>query len=362
MRKLGISIYPEHSTREKDKEYITSAAKYGFKRIFTCLLSVQGSKEEIVDKFTEIISHARKEGMEVIFDVAPHVFPAIGASYDNLEIFAQMGASGIRLDEGFGGQKEALMTHNPYGLKIEINISSGTKYVEQILSYGPNKDNLIGCHNFYPQEFTGLSYSHFAETSQLFKEHNIRTAAFVSSNVATFGPWPVNDGLCTLETHRYLPIVTQVKHLFATDLIDDVIIGNAYASEEELAALSKINPNKLSFRVKPSQKTSDLEKIIMENEVHFNRGDVSDYLIRSTQSRVQYQKESFPNHNTDDIQKGDVLVGNNDFGQYKGEMQIARLPMKNDGRKNIVGKIVKEEIFLLDYIKPWDYFELELEN
>lgn len=362
MRKLGISIYPEHSTREKDKEYISLAAKYGFKRIFTCLLSVQGSKEDIVEEYTDIISHARKQGMEVIFDVAPHVFPAIGATYDNLEIFAQMGASGIRLDEGFGGQKEALMTHNPYGLKIEINISSGTKYVEQILSYGPNKDNLIGCHNFYPQEYTGLSYRHFTETSRLFKEHNIRTAAFVSSKAATFGPWPVNDGLCTLETHRNLPIVTQAKHLFATDLIDDVIIGNAYASEEELAALSKINPNKLSFRVMPAQETSDLEKVIMENEIHFNRGDVSDYLIRSTQSRVKYKMESFPNHNTHDIQKGDVLMGNNDFGQYKGEMQIARLPMKNDGRKNIVGKIVDEEKFLLDYIKPWDYFELELEN
>ncbi|MFS0781111.1 DUF871 domain-containing protein [Bacillus sp. 1P06AnD] len=362
MRKLGISIYPEHSTREKDKAYISLAAKYGFKRIFTCLLSVTGDKEEIIEEFTDIISHANKEGMEVIFDVAPHVFPAIGASYDDLSVFAKMGAVGIRLDEGFGGQKEALMTHNPHGLKIEINISSGTKYVEQILSYGPNTDNLIGCHNFYPQEYTGLSYAHFIETTELFKKHNIRTAAFVSSKDATFGPWPVNDGLCTLEQHRKLPIVTQAKHLFATNLIDDVLIGNAYASEEELKQLSSINPNKLAFRVKTNKETSDLEKIIIEKEVHFNRGDVSDYLIRSTQSRVKYKAESFPNHDAIDIQKGDVLVGNNDFGQYKGELQIARLPMKNDGRKNIVGQIVEEEVFLLDYIKPWDYFEMKIEE
>ncbi|WP_050615629.1 DUF871 domain-containing protein [Bacillus testis] len=362
MRKLGISIYPEHSTPDKDKEYISLAARYGFKRIFTCLLSVKGNKEEIIEKFTDIISHAKKEGMEVIFDVAPHVFPAIGASYDNLEVFAKMGAAGIRLDEGFGGQKEALMTHNPYGLQIEINISNGTKYVEQILSYGPNTDNLIGCHNFYPQEYTGLSYKYFVETSELFKKHNIRTAAFVSSKEATFGPWPVNDGLCTLEEHRRLPIVTQAKHLFATDLIDDVLIGNAYASEEELKQLSSINPNKLAFRVNVNEETSPLEKIIIEKEVHFNRGDVSDYLIRSTQSRVKYKEESFPNHDTVDIQKGDVLIGNNDFGQYKGELQIARLPMKNDGRKNVVGRIVEEEVYLLDYIKPWDYFEMTIEE
>ena len=30
MRRLGISIYPEHSTVEKDKEYLTLASKYGF--------------------------------------------------------------------------------------------------------------------------------------------------------------------------------------------------------------------------------------------------------------------------------------------------------------------------------------------
>ena len=50
MGRLGISIYPEHSTLERDMEYISLAAKYNFKRIFTCLLSVEGkTKEEIVE-------------------------------------------------------------------------------------------------------------------------------------------------------------------------------------------------------------------------------------------------------------------------------------------------------------------------
>ena len=38
-RRLGISIYPEHSIMEEDKKYIDLAKKYGFKRIFMCLLS-----------------------------------------------------------------------------------------------------------------------------------------------------------------------------------------------------------------------------------------------------------------------------------------------------------------------------------
>ena len=55
MARLGICLYPEHSTLEKDKEYITLAAKYGFKRIFTCLLSVEKSREEIVKEFRELM-------------------------------------------------------------------------------------------------------------------------------------------------------------------------------------------------------------------------------------------------------------------------------------------------------------------
>ena len=45
-----------------------------FSRIFTCLLSVNRPKEEIVAEFKEIINHAKDNNMEVILDVAPAVF------------------------------------------------------------------------------------------------------------------------------------------------------------------------------------------------------------------------------------------------------------------------------------------------
>ena len=46
MRRLGISIYPEHSTVEKDKEYLTLASKYGFTRVFTTLLNPLSLKKK----------------------------------------------------------------------------------------------------------------------------------------------------------------------------------------------------------------------------------------------------------------------------------------------------------------------------
>ena len=50
--------------------YISAAARHGFSRIFTCLLSVNRPKEEIVAEFKEIINHAKDNNMEVILDVA----------------------------------------------------------------------------------------------------------------------------------------------------------------------------------------------------------------------------------------------------------------------------------------------------
>ena len=35
MKRLGISVYPSHSSMDEIIEYVELAAKYGFKRIFT---------------------------------------------------------------------------------------------------------------------------------------------------------------------------------------------------------------------------------------------------------------------------------------------------------------------------------------
>ncbi|WP_044642361.1 DUF871 domain-containing protein [Risungbinella massiliensis] len=359
---FGISIYPEHSTVEQDLAYISLAAKHGFKRIFTCLLSVEGEKEEILTRFKQTIAHANQLGMQVIVDIAPRVFDRLGISYQDLSFFHEMGAYGIRLDLGFTGLEESIMTFNPYDLKIEVNMNSGTTYIQNILSHRPNKENLIGSHNFYPHRYSGLSYDHFLKCSKTFHDLGIRTAAFVNAQSASFGPWPVTEGLCSLEMHRELPITTQAKHLIQTGLIDDVIIANAYASESELQALGELTVAPVTFDITLSEQITTLEKKIVLEEPHFYRGDVSDYMIRSTQSRVKYKAEDFPPTHTPDIRRGDILIENELYGQYKGELQIALKDMKNSGKTNVVGRIVEEEIFLLDTLQPWDKFRFQVKR
>ena len=139
MRRLGISIYPEKSTLSEIKSYLKKTSKFGFSRIFSCLLSVNKPAEEIKKEFTEINEYAHSLGFEVIVDVSPRVFGDLNISYKDLSFFKEIGADGIRLDAGFSGLEESIMTYNPQGLIVEINMSNNVHTLDTIMDYRPNK-------------------------------------------------------------------------------------------------------------------------------------------------------------------------------------------------------------------------------
>lgn len=356
-RTLGISVYPDHSDIAEDKEYIELAAKYGFGRIFMSMLEVTEGKETVKNKFQDLIMFSRNLGFETILDIAPNIFEELGISYDDLTFFHELGADGIRLDAGFDGSKEAMLTFNPYQLAIELNMSNDVAYLDNILSYEANQPFLYGCHNFYPQEGTALPYDFFEKCSRRFKDKGIRTAAFITSQVGTIGPWDINDGLPTLEMHRHLPVEVAAKHLFATNLMDDVIIGNAYASEAELQALSEVDRYQIEFAVEFVEDVNEVERKIVLNEQHYRRGDITDRMIRSTQVRKKYSATANPTHdNEHEFQIGDVVIGNDSFGKYKNELQVVLQP-HSDSRKNKVATIAAAEHILLPFIHPWTKFK-----
>lgn len=357
MRKLGISIYPEKSTKEEIIKYLKQAKEVGASRIFSCLLSANKEVSEIKKEFKEINLYAKDLGYEIIVDVSPSIFEKLGISYKKLDFFKEILCDGIRLDVGFTGNEEALMTYNEQDLKIEINMSNNTSYIDTIMEYMPNQYNLIGCHNFYPHRYTGLNLDHFEKCNSRFKKYGLRTAAFVGSqSKGAFGPWPTTEGLPSLEIHRDIPLDVQIKHLIALGDIDDIIISNCYPSKEELEAISKVNLKVLNLKIELHKDLPEVEKDILLNELHFRRGDFNNNMIRSTQSRVKYRGHKFEVFNTPDIKRGDVIIESSEYGHYAGELQIALNDMKNTGKSNVVGKIAEEELFLLDYIKPWQKF------
>lgn len=359
MRQLGISIYPEKSTVTEMKQYIERMADVGCSRIFSCLLSVTKEKEAIKQEFIEVNRVAKEKGYEIFVDVSPRVFDTLGISYKDLSFFKEIEADGLRLDMGFTGNEEAVMTYNPYGLKIEINMSNDVSTIDTIMDYCPNRYQLCGCHNFYPHLYSGLPLSYFIQCSERFKKYGLHTAAFVTSqNQDSFGPWPVTDGLPTLEMHRFLPLDIQVKHLISLDCVDDIILSNCYPSEEEIASLKTIDLSILTLEVEDClENLPEVETKILFEELHFNRGDINEYMIRSTQSRVKYKGYEFNLLNAkEELEPGDIIIESSAYGHYAGELQIVKKAMKNSGKSSVVGRIRKEELFLLDTIRPWQKF------
>lgn len=116
----------------------------------------------------------------------------------------------------------------------------------------------------------------------------------------------------------------------------------------------------MTLNVELVEDIPETERKIVLEEFHFNRGDVSDYVIRSTQSRVTYSGVNFPVFNTPSIiERGDIIIESSLYERYVGELQLARLPMQNSGKSNVVGRVVESEMVLLDLIKPWQKFKFQ---
>ena len=141
--------------------------------------------------------------------------------------------------------------------------------------------------------------------------------------------------------------------------IDDIIISNCYPSDEELEKIKCIPLDRVCFDVELLPELPKLERTIVLKEMHFNRGDKSENFIRSTASRVKYKGEKFEVINPAPIKRGDIIIESSLYGHYAGELQIALSDKENSGMSSVVGHIDKNELFLLDYIRPWQKFAMK---
>ena len=354
MHRLGISLYPEHSTPEKDRAYMELAAKHGFSRIFTCLLSVEKDAESTIEEFGGFISQAHDLGFVVAVDTNEQVFERLGASPNDLTPFKRMGVDIIRLDGHFGDAGDMMITRNREGIPIEFN-ASGNLSLDLLIERGADARNMVTCHNFFPEPYTGLSEETFQRLSRKYKGMGLTVAAFVSSQQPeTFGPWSVFAGLPTCEDDRRRPIDLQARHLIASGLVDDIIIGNVFASEEELAALAAVDTTRTTLRINPVDDLSDLECEIIWGFAHTTRGDASAYMLRSSFPRMKYKGQSIAPRALDApcFRRGDVMVVNDNMAHYRGELEVALRDIPDDGTRNLVGRIPEDELFLLDYVEP----------
>lgn len=356
MRRLGISVYPEHASAEQNQAYMERAARHGFSRIFTCLLSVTTNPADTVREFKAFMSGAHELGYLVAVDTSERVFERLGASPWDLSPFVEMGVDIIRLDSHFGDMGDIAITRNRAGIAIEFN-ASGNLSLETLIERGADSRLMTTCHNFYPEPYTGLSEESLIRYSSQYKRLGLPVAAFVSSQQeGTFGPWPVSAGLPTCEDDRRRVIDLQTRHLVATGLIDDVIIGNAFASEEELEAMASVDMTRVTMHLETVEGLGEAEIDVIWNHHHVTRGDASAYMLRSSMPRMKWRSVdgSVPPRTVPEgvLRRGDVVVVNDKLAHYRGELQVILQDIPDDGTRNLVGRVPEQEHFLLNYVAP----------
>ncbi len=387
MTVLGVSVYPDIRPLEEIREYFARAAQHGFTRVFTSMFSMQGTNEEILATFRGLNTAAHEYNMRVSLDIEPHFMRRLGATPDDLSVFASIEADILRMDGACSEDENVAMLNNPYGMQIEYNASALTpQVIESLVTRGINKQRMLACHNFYPQRYSGFRWDRFCAVNERLSCLGIRVGAFMASHAPnTHGVWDATSGLPTVERMRDYPAELQARILAAAGTTD-VFFGNAYASEAEMeavqAAVTPVEPHYLSaeheqavkniamyvgedvdlmcqhkVRVEPLYDISEVEQtILFDYFPHLDMGDSSEWIWRSRGPRSFFTEKTIAprRHEGERFHPGDVVIVNDNYKHYAGEVQVVLKAMKDDGIRNLVGRISPDELTMFDVIEDGD--------
>ncbi|MCC5468241.1 DUF871 domain-containing protein [Pelosinus baikalensis] len=345
----GISVYVGMGHKEEAiREYMFSAHQYGYSRIFTSLHIPEADSQKILNEFTNMVKYAKQLGFCITADISPASFELLRITRGNIDDLCKLGIDTLRLDFGFNLQETAELAKKSQ-FDIELNASTiDQKILNTILGEGIDPARLRACHNYYPRPETGLSYGLFAERSQLFRSYGIPVVAFIASHNNPRGP--IYEGVPSLEQHRYMNPVTAAKHFFASKLVDAVIFGDPFAATEELAGVAALDERYIELAVDTKPGISDMERAILLGR-HTNRNDPGEHVIRSQEARNSC-RDTILKRSALTRPCGAVTIDNVEYLRYMGELQVVCRELPIDARTNVVAQVIKEELFLLEYIQP----------
>lgn len=383
MATLGVSVYPDIRPLDEIADYLRLASKHGFTRVFTSMFSVEGTPDEVLAYFRDLDAVAHECGMEVSLDINPECMARLNATPSDLSVFAGINADILRMDGAYGEDDNVTMLANPYGMKIEYNASAlMPEAIESMVARGVDKDRILACHNFYPQRYTGFRWDKFRQVNDRLSALGIRIGAFVASQApGTHGVWDAVCGLPTVEMMRDWPADLAARVLAAAGATD-VFFGNAYASEAELAAvaealapeephyttpvveetlrhsdyldLDQLTSTTRRVRVEPLYDLTAVEReILFDFFPHIDMGDSSEWIWRTRIPRMFYQNETIAPRPFagSEFPVGSVVMVNDNYKHYAGEVQVVLRPLINDGTRNLVGRIDEREMTMFDVIR-----------
>ena len=288
-----------------------------------------------------LLDKASELGLKVSLDVSKSVYDL----YKDYNLYA------LRLDGGFT-PNDILDIIKEDRVIVELNATTVSKKLLDFLKNNNVDFNKIRVtHNFYPKKHTGLSLEMLLEKNKMLHEYGLEVGMFIPSN--TNHRPPFYDALPTLEMHRdmnYYNILSTIKSLN----VEEVIIGDSYASIEELDLIKNYDYDLITLPVEISSNINIYEREIF-NHVHTSRIDSPSCFTRSRVNLFGKENEITP-HDTIERKKYSITIDNTLFLRYKGEVNVLKSDLESDNRCNVIGRI-KANDYILSLLTPGAKFK-----
>ena len=392
--KLGISIYPGLDTdREKNLLLLQNAAALGYRRVFSSLHIPESNAASLRKDALYLFAFAESLGLEIIADISPLTLKILDIPELTPASLKKLHITTARFDFGIGPKTMADFSRE---MNVQLNASTARSVqLNALLKADADFSRIDGQHNFYPRPHTGLSSETIQRQNALLHRHDIPAGVFAASQTGRRGPLFV--GLPTMESLRGIapcdaaPILTAIG-------CDSLIIGDSNPSLTELQALADpetlakadarysrkaLPPKKewqpdapLPLHIYVLSDTPFVKNLLTRS--YTNRPDPAADVVRATESRdlakgfdilpernenkliIEMPKEyaaafAGPQHlangkKSNLLPVGTVLLDNNTYGRYKGELQILTAPQPMDPRSNVIAQVTKEDVPLLSLI------------
>lgn len=333
--KIGFSIYL-NSGFEKNRDIIIKAKRHGGEFVFTSL-NIQEEKIDKEKELEKLVSLCLEKNLKLIVD--------INENYKNLKTYNDIY---YRIDDGYTLDEIINFSKDN---KVVLNSSVlNEKDLEYMKSKNVNFKNILSLHNFYPKKYTGISIEFLKNQNKKYSKYGILNMAFVPGNEKR---GPVFEGLPTVEDHREKRILTSALELYS-NYTDVVLVGDIDLSDKNWKELEYLSKGVIPISI---------EKKVLINKIFEDRRDSSNYVIRNmVEDRKEFKKYLFENINKQDlitnkeIKRGDVLISNEDYKRYSGELEIAIKDLGLDNKRDILTKVINQDLELLDYISKFKRF------
>ncbi|ETI66120.1 MupG family TIM beta-alpha barrel fold protein [Neobacillus vireti] len=331
---IGISFYlndPLAAAR------IELAGKKGVKRAFTSL-HIPEESGDLAGRARHLLQTAKEAGIEVYADVSARTPAHLGL--ESLDELKSLGVIGLRLDDFF--EHETILS---LAKDFKLALNSSILFEEDLqalIAGGLTASQLLAWHNFYPRRETGLAESFFNKQNELFKRYGIPVSAYIPGDGEKRGP--LFEGLPTLEDHREMDPFMAALELFQAG-VEDVYIGDPEVSAGLLEKLIEFDRHRqVSIRVEGFQK----------GEFQL-RPDFSRDVLRLMDTR---SADAVAPENTGARPVGTITRDNDRYGRYRGEVQITLHDLPADERVNVIGRVIEEDLPILNILKPGQNIKL----